>query len=76
MDPGEESMNELLRKRARYLLADTLQEPVLFFDKKQCNGGLSVKARFRELKCKDRDLPPGARTLDPNIKSVVLYQLS
>ena len=27
-------MNELLRKRARYLLADTLHEPVLFFDKK------------------------------------------
>lgn len=27
-------MNELLRKRARYLLADALHEPVLIFDKK------------------------------------------
>jgi len=27
-------MNELLRKRARYLLADTLHEPVIIFDKK------------------------------------------
>lgn len=26
-------MNELLRKRARYLLADTLHEPIVFFDK-------------------------------------------
>ena len=28
-------MNELLRKRARYLLADTLKEPVIIFDKKE-----------------------------------------
>lgn len=27
-------MNELIRKRARYLLADTLREPVVLFDKK------------------------------------------
>ena len=27
-------MNELLRKRARYLLADTLHDPIIIFDKK------------------------------------------
>ncbi len=30
---------------------------------------------YREIN-KDFRAPPGARTLDPNIKSVVLYQLS
>lgn len=37
-------MNELLRKRARYLLADTLQEPVLFFDKKDLLADFNQEA--------------------------------
>jgi len=37
-------MNELLRKRARYLLADTLQEPVLFFDKKDLLADFNKEA--------------------------------
>ena len=37
-------MNELLRKRARYLLADTLHEPVLFFDKKNLLADFNKEA--------------------------------
>lgn len=37
-------MNELLRKRARYLLADTLPEPVLFFDKKNLLADFNKEA--------------------------------
>jgi hypothetical protein len=37
-------MNELIRKRARYLLADTLLEPVLFFDKKNLLADFNKEA--------------------------------
>jgi response regulator RpfG family c-di-GMP phosphodiesterase len=37
-------MNELIRKRARYLLADTLHEPVLFFDKKNLLADFNKEA--------------------------------
>lgn len=37
-------MNELLRKRARYLLADTLCEPIVIFDKKELLGDFNKEA--------------------------------
>lgn len=37
-------MNELLRKRARYLLADTLHEPVMIFDKKNILADFNKEA--------------------------------
>ena len=37
-------MNELLRKRARYLLTDTLQEPVIIFDKKDILADFNKEA--------------------------------
>ena len=37
-------MNELIRKRARYLLADTLHEPVLIFDKKDLLADFNKEA--------------------------------
>lgn len=37
-------MNELIRKRARYLLADTLHEPVIIFDKKELLADFNKEA--------------------------------
>jgi len=37
-------MNELLRKRARYLLTDALQEPVILFDKKNLLADFNKEA--------------------------------
>ncbi len=48
-------MNELLRKRARYLLADTLHEPVMIFDKKNILADFNKEAA-EKFSVKDTDL--------------------